>query len=60
MNDLVSNMSTVLEMKSGQNVLYTFIYIVNRVVSGEIYTAGKNLTLPLGVKGWTNLTSVTM
>ena len=37
-------MSTVLEMKSGYNVLCTFIYIVNRVVSGEIYTTGKNFT----------------
>ena len=34
--------STVLEIKPGYNVLCTFIYIVNRVVSGEIYTAGKN------------------
>ena len=53
-NELISSMSTVLEMKSGGNVLYNFIYIVNRVVSGEIYTAGKNFTLP----AWTNLTSV--
>ena len=34
-----------------------FIYIVNCVVSGEIYTAGKNFTLPLAVAAWTNLTS---
>ena len=27
-------------------------------VSGEIYTAGKNFTLPLGVTGVTNSTSV--
>ena len=42
-NELFSSMSTVLEMKSGYNVLCTFTYIVNRVVSGKIYTAGKIL-----------------
>ena len=42
-------MSSVLEMKSGKNVLCTFIYIVNHVVSREIYTTGKNFTLPLAV-----------
>ena len=31
--------------------------MVNRVVSGEIYTAGKNFTLLPGVMGWINLTS---
>ena len=36
---------------------FTFIYIANRVVSGEIYTAGKNFTLPPGVTGVTNSTS---
>ena len=41
-----------------ENVLFTFIYIVNRVVSGEIYTAGKNFTLPPAVTAWTNSTSV--
>ena len=30
---------------------------VNCVVSGEIYTAGKNFTLPPAVTAWTNLTS---
>ena len=35
-----------------------FIYIVNRVVSGEIYTAGKNFTLLPAVTGGENLTSV--
>ena len=53
-------MSTVLEMKSGKNVLCAFIYIVHRVVSGEIYTAGKNFTLPPAMTAWTNLTSDTM
>ena len=33
------------------------LYIVNRVVSGEIYTAGKNFTLPQAVTALTNLTS---
>ena len=37
-----------------------FIYIVNRVVSGEIYTAGKNFTLPPAVTSLTNLTSAIM
>ena len=50
-------MSTVLEMKSGYNVVFTFIYIVNSVVSGEIYTTGKNFTLPQAMIAWTNLTS---
>ena len=44
-------------MKSGLNVLCTFIYIVNCVVSGEIFTAGKNFTLPPAVAALTNLTS---
>ena len=35
----------------------SFIYFVNRVVSGEIYTAGKNFTLPPAVTALTNLTS---
>ena len=26
--------------------------------NGEIYTAGKNFTLPLALTGWTNSTSV--
>ena len=43
---MISNTSTVLEVKPGWNVLYTFIYIVNRVVSGEVYNSGKNFTLP--------------
>ena len=34
-----------------------FFHIVNRVVSGEIYTAGKNFTLPPAMTAWTNLTS---
>ena len=45
-------------MKSGYNVLCTFIYIVNPVVSGEIYTAGKNFTLPPAVTAVTNSTSI--
>ena len=32
--------------------MYFVLYIVNCIVSGEIYTAGKNFT------GWTNSTSV--
>ena len=36
----------------------TFIYIVNRIVYREIYTAGKKITLPPAVTAWTNLTSV--
>ena len=36
---------------------FTFIYIANRVVSGEIYTAGKKFTLLPGVTGVTNSTS---
>ena len=32
-------------------------FIVNRVVSGEIYIAGKNFTLPLAVTASTNLIS---
>ena len=36
---------------------FTFIYIANRVVSDEIYTAGKSFTLPPGVTGVTNSTS---
>ena len=36
---------------------FAFIHIVNRVVSGDIYTAGKNFTLPLAVTAWTNITS---
>ena len=54
---LIGSMSTVLEMRSGYNVLYTFIYIVNRVVSEEIYTAGKDFTLPPAVTALTNITS---
>ena len=50
-------MSTVLEINSGYNVVFTFIYIVNSVVSGEIYTTGKNFTLPPAVTAWTYLTS---
>ena len=34
-----------------------FIHIVNRIVSGEIYTAGKKFTLPPTVTALTNLTS---
>ena len=30
---------------------------MNRVVSGDIYTAGKNFTLPLAVTALTNFTS---
>ena len=56
-NELVSSVSTVLEMKSGKNVLCTFISIVNRVVSGEIYTAGKIFPLPPGVTRVTNSNS---
>ena len=41
-----------------KNVFCTFIYIINRVVSGEIYTAGKNFTLPPAVTALTNFTSV--
>ena len=33
------------------------LYIANRVVSEEIYTAGKNVTLPPAVTASTNLTS---
>ena len=50
-NGLISSMSTVLEMKSGQNLLCTFIDFVNRVVSG------KNFTLPPVVTTLTNITS---
>ena len=57
MNGLISSMSTVLEMKSGKNILCTFIYIVNRVISGENYSAGKNFTLPPAVTALTNFTS---
>ena len=57
MNGLISSMSTVLEMKSGKNILCTFIYIVNRIVSGEIYTAGKNFALPPAVTAVTNFIS---
>ena len=57
MNGVISSMPTVLEMKSGKNVLCTFIYIVNHVVSREIYTTGKNFTLPPAVTGVTNITS---
>ena len=39
-------------------VLCTVIYIVNRIVSGEIYTAGKSFTLLLAVTVLTNFTSV--
>ena len=42
MNELIIRKSTFLEIKSGWNVLRTFIYIVDCVVSGEIYTAGSN------------------
>ena len=56
-NELISSMSTVLKMKSGKDVLCTFIHIVNCVVSGEIYTAGKKFTLLPAVTAWTNLTS---
>ena len=52
-----NSMSKVLEMKSGYNVLCTFIYIANCIVSGEIYTASKNFTLPPGVTEVTNSTS---
>ena len=58
-NGLISSMSTVLEMKSGKKLFCTFIYIVNRIVSGEIYTAGENFRLPPAVMAWTNLTSDT-
>ena len=50
-------MPTTLAMKSGYNVLCTFIYVVNRVVFGEIYTTVKNFTLPPAVTAWTNLKS---
>ena len=36
---------------------FVLSYIVNRAVSGEIYTAGKNFTLPLAVTALTNFTS---
>ena len=36
----------------------TFIYVANCVVSGEIYTNGKNFTLPPPVTALTNITSV--
>ena len=36
---------------------FTFIYIANRVVFGEIYTTGKNFTLPAALTAVTNLTS---
>ena len=39
---------------------FTFIYIANRVVSGEIYTTGQNFTLPPGVTGVTNSTSASL
>ena len=55
--ELLISRSTVLKMK---NAPYTFIYIVNRVVSREIYTTGKNFTLPPAVTAWTNLTSACM
>ena len=29
----------------------------NMLISGEIYTTGKNFTLPPGLTGWTNFTS---
>ena len=32
------------------------LYIVNCIVSGEIYTVGNNFILPLAVTAWTNLT----
>ena len=38
-------------------MLRTLIYIVNCVVAGEIYTTGKNVTLPLAVTALTNFTS---
>ena len=56
-NELISSISTVLEMKSGYNVLCAFNCIVNRIVSGEIYTTGKNFTLPPWVTQVTNSTS---
>ena len=33
----------------------SYIFIVNRVVSGEIYTAGKKFTLPPAVTAVTNI-----
>ena len=50
-------MSTVVEMTSELNVLCTVIYNVNGVVSGEIYTAGKKITLLPAVTALTNITS---
>ena len=36
---------------------FTFIYIANRVVFGEIYTTGKNFILPPAMTALTNFTS---
>ena len=52
--DTVKNGALVTQ--SGSNILCTFIYIVNRVVSGEIYSACKHFTLPPAVTAWTNST----
>ena len=41
-------------------MLFTFIYIVNHVASREIYTTGKNFTLPPAVTAWTNLNSASL
>ena len=38
-------------MKSGWNVLCTFIHIVSRVVSGEIYSAGNKIYTAAGSDG---------
>ena len=56
-NQLISSMSTVLEMESGKNLLFTFIFDVNHLVSREIYTTGKNFILPPAVMALTNFTS---
>ena len=55
-NELISSMSTVLEITSGQNVpiLYFNLYCKSRFFWRNLhYTAGKKFTLPLGVTGWT-------
>ena len=51
------NASNSLERTEAFDQYCTFISIVNRVVSGEIYTAGKNFTLPPAVTALTNFTS---
>ena len=62
------NLSKILHRRTFRlKILHRQFHLISTVLvrktqkmseNGEIYTAGKNFTLPLAVTGWTNSTSV--